>query len=247
MSFQPVGNNAQYWLRELANLERLHPTTVHQPAKNTRRALGHLVLLEEALADPEIYDELVIQRRFLAVEGYAKEALGLNRAVPEQLEMLRLAPNIRAVGLAWHAGRPPLETVQELRRLRKPLQNVIFSSPSPGGADDVRHLYNRWNEALSRAQTASRQDHGLRRCCMHLALLEEHLTDGEMYCADCIRKHYTAAAGYARAGGSVAVASAIDKSAEMWRSAGSPDACALQLSVLRTRLQPQVFGIGVQA
>jgi hypothetical protein len=247
MAFQSVGVNGQHWLRELDNLERQHPTSVHQPAKNCRRALAHLVLLEEAIADPEINGDGVIQRRFLAIEGYAKEALGLNREVPEQLMMLRLAPEVRSVGLAWAGGRNPLDIVQDLRELRKPIQPVVFDRNSTWNQHiDSRLLHQEWVLAKQKAKDMARADHGLRRCCIHLALLEEHLTDGDMYCGDCIRKHLTAASLYALEGGAPAIANNIGQIGDNWLRGGRPEQAAFDLAVIRNNLQPYAFAIGIQ-
>lgn len=100
---------------------------VMNPLFNVREMSIQCILLEMHLNSPQRRCNDCIRKHFLAIEGLADEAIGLDKTGEHRDFLLPIPNEIRRLQDAWVAKEPACDIAQELRRMRKPWTVKTFA------------------------------------------------------------------------------------------------------------------------
>jgi len=111
------------------NAGGIHP--VSSPYYNLRCAAIQMVLLEDHLNDPMKRCADCIKKHFLCIEGLLNEAISLDKAQKLGDLPAKAASQVRNLAHEWrHTDSSQWRDIaQELRKIRKELQDLSFDAP----------------------------------------------------------------------------------------------------------------------
>jgi len=131
---RPAGSSAKV----PASSGKLLP--IFEPAFNLREICKQLVLLEDHLFHPKKRCEDCIRKHLLTAEGFAEEAVTLDKKSAYKEHTDGLADKIRAISKMVVQKRPREEIAQSVRVLRKKLSKVSFGALEEGSVASASRL-----------------------------------------------------------------------------------------------------------